>query len=342
MKILCLSVHPVLEYDELRLFESMGHRVFSLGFYFHRATTTSLRPPLAETGWHRECVDAFTALGCNRVAGEVSWQVTSSFCSMFDVVIVHHNHAFIEANWEALCVRPVVWRTIGQGLHWAENAARPYRERGIKIVRWSPEEQFIDGYIGADAVIRTAKDPEDWKGWDGSIPRIVTFNNNFRFRGEGLSFSFHQQVVASLPFDLYGLGNGDMPNWRGVATADEQQAILRNYRVAFVTGTNPAPYTLGFIEAWMTGIPVVHVGRQRFAGSQAGVYEIDHLIEHGVNGFLVNEVAEAVALLTELVNDKARCQAVSEQGRRSAINYFGYATAQTEWAKFFNDHIDQG
>ena len=50
MRILCISVHPVLEYDEIQLFESMGHEIFSLGFYFRRA-----KPNTVQLGGFPEC-----------------------------------------------------------------------------------------------------------------------------------------------------------------------------------------------------------------------------------------------------------------------------------------------
>jgi hypothetical protein len=260
--------------------------------------------------------------------------VTQAFCSLFDVVIVHHNTDFISANWEILRHSRTVWRTIGQELHFAEEKMRAHRRMGLKIVRWSPEERHIRDYIGDDAVIRAAKEPEEWCGWTGGTARLLTFNNNFRARGDRMSFAFHQQCVAGLPFDLYGLLNDGVPAWRGVADPEEQHALLRGHRIAFITGTNPAPYTLGFVEAWMTGIPVVHVGRQRFSAGQQGVYEIDHLIANGENGFLVDEEDEARDIFDTLLRDRTLCEQVSAKGRAAAIGFFGRDRAAASWSAF--------
>ena len=339
LKILCVSVHPVLEYDEIKLFEDMGHEVFALGFFFHRATPGNLRPPLPETDWHQMCARAFAEMGCSRLSTNIEWSVTEQFCALFDVIIVHHNHHFIAGNWDQIQSTPVVWRTIGQELHWAEDAIRPFRERGVKIVRWSPEERFIERYIGDDAVIRSAKNPDDWTGWTGESSRILTFNNNFRARGEGMSFDFYQACVTGFPFDLYGLNNPDVPGWRGTATPDKQQSLLRDHRLAFVTGTYPAPYTLGFIEAWMTGIPVVHVGRKRFTKDNRGTYEIDHLIANGESGFLVDEIDGARLIFRMLLDDIDLCRHISTNGRAAAIKNFGTEQARVKWAEFFLNHI---
>jgi hypothetical protein len=335
LKILCVSVHPVLEYDETRLFESMGHQVFSLGFFFSRSGANTIRPAMPETDWHRHCDEIYHATGCRHEDGPERYTVSSAFCALFDVVIVHHNGDFIVANWDVLQNCRVVWRTIGQELQWAENKLRAYRNRGLRIVRWSPEESYIDGYIGADAIIRAAKNPEDWGAWRGDTARIITFNNNFKARASATSFEFHQLCVAGFPFDLYGLNNDGIAGWHGLADAAQQRELFQSHRIAFVTGTFPAPYTLGFVEAWMTGIPVVHVGRKRFAGGQSGVFEIDRLIVHGENGFLVDEVEEAQELFKTLLNDLALCNSISASGRASAIRIFGQERAAAEWSSFF-------
>ena len=339
LRILCVSVHPVLEYDELTLLEDMGHKVFSLGFYFDRNKANELRPALNHTNWHAECQAAFYASGCGGAEEPVRWSVSESFCSLFDLIIVHHNFRFIAANWESLRKSRVAWRTIGQETHWGEDAMRDFRRSGVKIIRWSPEERYIERYIGSDMVIRSVKDSAEWTGWTGKTRRVVTFNNNFRARGARMSFDFHQQCVDGLPFDLYGLNNDDVPHWRGVVSAAQQQEILRSHCCAFITGTQPAPYTLGFIEAWMTGIPVVHVGRKRSCGDAHGIYEIDHLIVHGENGFLVDEVAEAKEVMSALIGDSDLCRRISQAGRASAIAFFGKDRAKREWSDFLRDHV---
>ena len=337
-RILIVSVHPVLEYDEIRLFESLGCDVFSLGYYLNRGQELQLRPGLPSTEWHAENRKIFSASGCRQERNSRhGWVITDAFCKNFDIVVVHHNYEFINCNWEAIRSRHVVWRTIGQALHHAEHAMREHRV-DVKIVRWSPEEARMRDFIGADAYIRACKDPADWGGWNGRERRVITFNNNFQARGDGMNFAFHQQCVEGYPFDLYGLRNDGIPNWRGTATYSEQQDILRRSRAAFVTGTWPAPYTLGFIEAWMTGIPVVHVGRRRFEKDTPGTYEIDNLIVDGESGFLVDEVEQARSAFARLLEDEAECQRISTNGRAAACKYFGIERAKVEWMKFFNDN----
>ena len=339
LRILLISVHPVLEYDEIQLFEELGHQVCSLGYYFDRSLDNGMRPKLPGTEWHQQCAAVFVATGSQLPGSPAQYSVTPAFVDLFDVVIVDHNNAFVDHNWAALSGTRVVLRTIGQGLHWAEDSMRGYRARGLKIVRWSPEERLIHRYIGADAVIRASKRPQDWGGWTGEVPKILTFNNDFRAREQALNLDFHQASVRDFPFDLFGLRNDGIPNWRGAVSFDDQQDLLRKYRVAFVTGTSPAPYTLGFIEAWMTGIPVVHIGRNKSSRGVAGAYEVDGLITHGETGFLVEDVDEARGIFDRLLRDMELCERISAAGRAAAITYFGWERAKVEWTTFLLDQV---
>jgi hypothetical protein len=81
-----------------------------------------------------------------------------------------------------------------------------------------------------------AKDPRDWDGWLGNNPTIVTFNNDFVLRSGALSLQFYQQAISGFPAELYGIQNDGVQNWKGLATYHRQRQILRDARLAFVTG----------------------------------------------------------------------------------------------------------
>ena len=316
LNLLLISVHPVLEYDDIRLFESMGHRVFSLGFYLVRdAAGHGHRPSLQSTDWHRQRQEEFTHAGVAYDVGSAQWRVNLDYCRRFDAVIVHHNLGFLHANWTALLERPVIWRDIGQDNLTSEIEVAELRRHGLKVVRWSPVQEALYGYAGAEAVIRAAKDPDDWSGWTGEEPRVVTFANDLPGR-PGLSPDFWAECASDLPVDLYGQGNDGVPEWRGAVDYESQRRLLRQGRAALVTGTKPCPCTLGFIEAWMTGTPVIHVGGQPGGGSLPGTFEADQLIEHGVSGFVVETVEEGRSCIARLLDDMDLARAISAAGRR--------------------------
>ncbi|MBZ1351008.1 hypothetical protein KZZ10_10160 [Alcaligenaceae bacterium LF4-65] len=334
--ILIISVHPVLEFDEIKIFESLGYNVFSCGFYLDRNSDNELRPRLQGSAWHAKCLQDFGHFGCSRDS-EKGWLITEEFIAHFDLIVVHHDYQFLQNNWSQIQDKRVIWRSIGQGIHWTENAMKDFRDQGVSIVRWSPVESQIADYIGGDTVIRAAKDCTEWSNWNGKIKRIITFNNNFYDRGDQLNFGFHQLCVDSQPFDLYGVGNDGIPNWRGVLKYEEQLQALRDYRAVFMTGSRPAPYTLSFIEAWMTGTPVIHVGRDKFCGAAAGEFEIDDFIVNGVNGFLVETVKEAKEVFQLILNDDHLAMSISINGRRDAISLFDFQVAKSSWKAFLEN-----
>lgn len=341
--ILVISIHPVLEFDEVSLFEKLGFNVFSLGFYTDRdvqvkmsiADQHTMRRSLVNSEWHKMLQMAGGQGKFGRLENDpADWFVTEEFMENFDTIVVHHNFRFIIKNWDAISKKRVIWRTIGQELEAAEQAMRPYREKGLEIVRWAEAETEIPGYIGGDVVIRASKDPREWMGWTGHEARFVTFNNDFVQRADGLNYAFYQKCTENGPFDLFGLRNNGIKNWKGVATHKEQIDILRKYRGCFVTGTYPAPYTLGFIESWMVGIPVIHVGRKQFLQGKPGIFEVDRMIVHGETGFLVNTPEEAQGVFKELLSDHELAKKISAGGRAAAIKWFGLDVALDRWKHF--------
>lgn len=174
--------------------------------------------------------------------------------------------------------------------------------------------------------------------WQFGSGAIVTFNNNFRARQDALSLGFYMECIETLSATVYGLGNEDLSNWGGVLSAAEQIDVLSKASAAFVTGTYPAPYTLGFAEAWMAGTPVVHVGEEVLRRAFSTLtFEVPELIKNGVDGFIVNSVTEARAALTSLKLDKELAYSVSRQGIASAERYFGWDRGLHEWGTFFEN-----
>lgn len=66
MKILYFSVHAILEYDEIRMFQSLGHTVFSLGAYYGGKASQPFRPEIDfDQAAIQEIMDAFQSMGGN-------------------------------------------------------------------------------------------------------------------------------------------------------------------------------------------------------------------------------------------------------------------------------------
>lgn len=336
MKLLYLSCHEVLEFDEVKLFHELGIEVFSAGYCLTGLSST-LRPALPHLVPDADDVAAFNALA--RPECHILDCLTREFVDRFDVVLVMHMPERIVSNWQAIRHKTVVWRTIGQSLPSHERTMQSYRSDGLRIVRYSPAERQLAAYAGEDAIIRFYKDGNIWGGWTGERPVIVCFSQSMPHRPVHCNYDTFLEVTRELPCELYGPGNEHAGAlWRGCVSYDELRRVLRSSRVCFHTGTFPASYTLGFMEAWMTGIPVVAVGPQLFGRvtpGLAGLYEVPDLIEHEVNGFVSDDGDKLRSYLQCLLADWDYAREVSQAGRASALARFDKQLVRDQWRRFF-------
>ena len=96
------------------------------------------------------------------------------------------------------------------------------------------------------------------------------------------------------------------------------------------------PYTLNFLEAWMTGIPVVVFAPLARKGTY---FEIDQLITHGQDGFVCDTVVAARLAVQTLLDDQDRACEVGRRGREKALALFGRDTIAYQWQKLFESII---
>jgi glycosyltransferase involved in cell wall biosynthesis len=109
--------------------------------------------------------------------------------------------------------------------------------------------------------------------------------------------------------------------------------MLRRARFYFYTGTMPAPYTLGFIEALMTGIPIVAIGDELAYDSfyQQDTYEVADLIKNNVSGLVSDDIPTLIKNCHQLLEDKQLAKRISSNGRRLAVETFGKEIIRRQW-----------
>lgn len=343
MRILYLSCHSILEYDEVTMLHQLGHKVFSPGAYVEpdNPGDATLRPAIAGLQydpdlleqWHRICLEHPGEDGKN--------YLTREFVDNFDCVIVMHLPRWIQYNWSAICHKRVIWRTIGQSIASTENQLRPYRNHGLEIVRYSPREARIPGFIGQDAMIRFYKDPADYGGWTGHNCRIITFAQHMKQRDMACNYTFFEEVTRPYPRHLFGPGNDkEGLDWTtGKVPFTRLQQEMRDNRAYFYTGTHPASYTLNFMEAWMTGIPIVAIGPSRgnaYYFANHDLYEITDLITNYVNGFISDNKEELQSYINTLLTNETVAKTISSNARISAIKIFGKDKIYEEWRRYLD------
>jgi hypothetical protein len=334
MNILYVSSHAILEYDELRLFAGMGHSVFSLGYYFHPTSPrwgVNFRPPIHEYSVAEEMYELFDSLGCSMAPPLDGATITKEFADHFDVIVVMSSLDFMNRNWEAIRHRPIIWRSIGQNLPGVEGALTPFAGK-IKIVRASPKESLTPGYAGEDAVIRFYKEPTEWSGWSGEEEIVLTLYSFLKQRTHFCNHEFYEECTR--PFDrvLYGHANDDIAWAKGLADAPVVMEAMKKSRLYFCVHTSPAGYTLNFIEAWMTGLPIVTYGSKVTPYSQ--FYEVPELMQDGITGFLVDSVPHGHEVIRSLLRDRMLATSISHAGRSAAIRLFGRDVAIAAWTEF--------
>jgi len=330
MKILYLSCHSILEYDELKLFEELGYDYFSIGAYINPQKPHDVKRPPLNHKYNEHLASVSMVHNQNNLhAEQIEWA---------DVIIIMHVPEWIEHNWDKMKHKRVIWRSIGQSTQTVEQRLAPFRKQGLEVVRYSPTESNIPGYMGSSGLIRFYKDPDEFGPWKPTDSKeIITFAQSMRSRGEFCNFDSFERDTRGFEAHVYGPNNDDAGELNGgLLSYEELVAKMMSGAAYYYTGTHPAAYTLNFIEAWMSGIPIVAVGHklgnsQHFPGQ---TYEVPDLITSGFDGFVSDDPAQRNQFLRELLEDKEKAQSIGRQGREKAIEIFGKDTIKKQWKEY--------
>jgi glycosyltransferase involved in cell wall biosynthesis len=347
VRLLYLPCHSILEHDEVRLFHSLGHEVASIGAYINpSAPLDNLRPPLPNVPMvelvKRE-VDALGQQGHIDTLDAAKRHIPDAIIDWAEVIIVAgFEHSYLIPQWERLRHKRVIWRTIGQSGDANERAMAPLRRDGCEIVRYSPKERNIPSFAGEDALIRFAKDPNDWHGWTGEDAVVTNISQSLYQRSladdgglqpsgqQWTSFSFWRGATRDLPTRPAGPGS-NVIGGLGKLDYSQMQELLRRSRAYLYTGTQPASYTLGFIEAMMTGTPVVSIGPEwyRILPYGPGMFE-----GHELAVLSARDPEDAHAHLERLLREPEYADEISVQTRERARQLFGMQKIAGQWQRF--------
>jgi hypothetical protein len=204
-------------------------------------------------------------------------------------------------------------------------------------------ENNIQANLGSDALIRFYEDEDELKDWNGNTKRVINITQTLKGRSQDCHYDQIMQIIQGFPALIYGTGNDNLgPLNGGELSYDLIKGALRDNRVFLYAGTWPACYTLSFIEALMTGIPVVSIGSE-LAGDIPTVpysekfdyFEIPQIIKNGENGFYSDDINELREDINKLLEDQELAKKMGEEGRKTAIRLFSKSKAREDWTKFF-------
>lgn len=341
MNIVLAHLHEIEEHDQVKLLSGLGYDVFSPGAYESPRDHEGLRPALPEAPDHPELRAA-----CDRQRAKMSaewgepgalfdWakvNLPDEVIDWMDVFIVHEaEHTFIPHQWNRIKHKRVVWRSVGQTVANNEDVMRPYRAEGLQRVAYSPKEANIPGYTGHDALIRFYADPDVWGGWTGEERVVINITQDLKARDPYTNYEYWRQAEhwAGVPFMPLGPGSEEIGG-PGRLTYDEMRGWLQRARAYLYTGTQPAPYTLGFVEAMMTGIPIISIDPcfMRVFPYGPELFEADELVTR-------HPVPDSYGqFFRTLFEDDGWAAIISTETRARAIELFGKDTIGAQWQAF--------
>jgi hypothetical protein len=332
MNLLLLLAHSIEEHDQVKLLSELGYDVFSIGGYIDPAAPHDpKRPALPDAPRHPELKSVVDGLHTSDNLDAAKRHIPNDLIDWADAIIVHHyEHQWILPQWDRIKHKRVIWRTVGQSVEGNEAMMAPLRKEGLQIVRYSPKERNIPHFAGEDALIRFYKDPDEWCGWNGQVPAVINFTQHLAQRDPYTNYGFWKEATAGLDAIPMGPGSSDIGGTGEMAYADMQQA-LRDYRVYLYTGTQPASYTLGLIEAMMTGIPVVSIGP---SWMKIFPYGPDMFEGHDIALGYSNDTTLAREMVAGYLEDHATAMVASDLNRQRAIDLFGKDKIGREWQAF--------
>lgn len=251
--ILYISCHSVLEYDELRLLTSLGHRVFSCGSYFNpESPGESIRPSL-RLHQDPEWKNIFHSTGC----GGTPIKLSKDFLSRFDFIIAMHGHDVLINNLKSVPKRcTMIWRGIGQSNSIIESKLKRLKQSGVRLIRYSPMESRTAGFAGEDGLIRFYKKESDFKSGEERNGLGFLCYNSITQRAAHNDWDMSKDFINNNGLRIFGGGNEHLPNCGGFLSPEAQLNLYRTYSKVFCLSSYPAPYTLGFLEAIMSDIDI--------------------------------------------------------------------------------------
>jgi hypothetical protein len=340
VNVLLLTSHAIAERDDLDMFTRMGVPCYSIGGAYDEVPFEGKRPaipgviryPELELATNEQRARLSEDLGDPRE--NIDWgkaRLAPKVIDWADTVIVHHfPEQWIGGNWVALQGKRIIWRTCGQSDPRLESVMGWYARQGLQIVRYSPKEaeafSAMGHFAGQYALIRFGKDPDEWTGWHGSNPVVGNITQHMAQRGDACGLGFWQEATRGLPARPAGPGS-EAIGGLGSLDYDAMREYLRAIRVYLYTGTRPASYTLGLIEAMMTGVPVIAMGAAAF--QPAALWEADTLTETGPG-----TPDHARNMIRSLLDDREIAQAIGETQRSIATRLFGLDGVMAQWHDF--------
>jgi len=355
-KILYIATgHAILEIDDCLNFERLGLDYFSTGWLRTSKKVGSMprmkcpMQNLSVKGCRAGIFDSDkpkTPLGNkNKYFTDKTklyniWQFTKEFLQNFDLIITSHYPHNIQIQKELIkeLKIPTIIKTFGlQNPTW-EKIYASFRKDGIYIIRNSPVEQrYVKNYCGADAIIRGSAvvDENDYGSWKGKQKKCITLCSNFSHSDGKRRKNLYENVLdkCGWTIELYGAANEKIPYWYGFLKHEEKIKKIKEYRCGLIVGNPVSNNTYTFCEKSLIGMPCIIFNKKMWGSNSS---ELDNIIEHGKNGFLISNPNEGAETIDMLMKDKWLCNRVSKEATKLGESLWGRKTISKQWCSFLN------
>ncbi len=156
----------------------------------------------------------------------------------------------------------------------------------------------------------------------GPTGGILVVGQHIRARGSEKGYDNLKRLLGKFPITVVGHGSEVIEG--GIGPAPDYKALLQHYRTHRVF-LNPAR-SLGMstLEAMAAGMPVV-----TFRPVNSDV------IRHGINGYVVDTVAEAKTGLKRLLHDRRLARKLGQKARETIRERFAFKMFVKRWDALF-------
>lgn len=336
MKILYLACHETLENNDISAIRMAGLDVFTTGYFINNISVNPLFSKHLDTVNNMELKNSFDFYHPELKNGTLgSFKINSEWIKNFDCIINCGPYDTFYMNKDIFNGKFLIERSIGLS---SEADEIRFKELCLNIIRISPKERLIPGYAGELTVIRPPIDSTYFNGYNGNYPNILTIKAHMKRRAYEAMYSEYIEITDEFKRSrlLAGIENGDIPFALKNLTNDELQTQRQNNRLYLSMPTRTAPLSYSFIEAMMTGMPVVTVGPLL---ANYPWFEHSDFIENEINGFYSNSIDQIKYYIKSLLNDQKLSIEVGKKGRDFVSQYFDISSISTQWKNIIEQNV---
>jgi hypothetical protein len=315
------------------MFHDLGYDLFSIGSYVNPHNPHDpKRPALPQIPRKPELESCLRGNDREDLPQElIDWCDTVIYAGLPDQWMIPNWHRL---KWAG---KRIIWRTIGQSNLKLEGLMSEFHRQGLQIVRYSPaERRFFEQngvFAGQDALIRFGKYPEDWGGWTGEsgmVGQVSQHTDEPHGRDLFTNWRWFESATQGLPTTFAG-SHSELIGGLGELDYDAMRAYLRGMGAYCYTGTVPASYTLGLIEAMMTGVPTVSISKDHM-WSGPELFEADEIAL-----LSYKDPRQANQMLREILEDTGFANTLSGMTRERAIALFSAERIKDQWREFLGE-----